>query len=128
MGAALVICCLFYIGSVVRKVSYQEQPRAEMRAFFGRIVLGDSKAQVRRTFAAGGTKELKLHPSAATSNRWTFQTPPEFGAGNWNLHLEFDARGNLVAKRIRTNDSVFEKPRESAPADEVAPDWTQPFP
>ena len=97
-----------------------------MKHLFGRIALGDSQTQVQKSFGAGGYRHLKLRP--VKTIRWLIRTPTEFGAGNWELWLDYDARATLVSKRIRTADSMKEKPHEPAPADEVASGRTQPFP
>jgi hypothetical protein len=127
LALVAIVISVVYIWSVWRKVSYQPEPRAEVKHLFSRIQLGQSKAQVQTVFTSGNYKHLKLH-QLPTDNRWLFSTPVEFGAGNWAFYIEYDEQSKVVALRVRTNDSVNEKPREMAPPDKVAPHWEKPFP
>ena len=100
---------------------FKPEARAEMRDLWNRVELGDSQAKFERDFAAGNPQSLELR--RWKSSYWAVRTPIEFGAGNWVLYVEFDERKRIGALRIRTTGSVDEKPRESAPADRVLPDW-----
>jgi hypothetical protein len=72
---------------------------------------------VRRIFDTGKYQSLKM--SEVDGDLWLVDTPVEFGAGNWQLRLEFtDAQ--LNACRIRSMDSKDFRPRE-APPDRIAP-------
>lgn len=105
---------------------FKPEARTELRDLWARVELGDSQTEFARDFAAGNYKTLKLRRSG--SPYWIVTTPFEFGTGNWMLHVEFDEKKRVGALRIRTADSVYEKARENAPADRVAPNWKRPFP
>ncbi len=118
--------CAIYIFSIVRKVSYQPEARREMRDLFRRASIGDSQARVRQIFGAGRYQTLTLRTIGPS--QWMVSSPPEFGAKNWAFYIEYDGRGKVGALGIRTNDSIYQKPRDSAPADKISPTWRQPFP
>ena len=77
---------------------------------------------------AGKYQTLNLY--RRQTQKWLVTTPIEWGAGNWHLHVEWDANGRLGALRIRTNDNIQQKPppRENAPADRIAPGFRSAFP
>ena len=92
-----------------------EEARSEVVEVFNAIRGGASQQEVERTMSSmehGQLRLLKVEPS-----EWLVQTPLQFGAGNWQLWIEFEGQ-EVRALRVRTADSKQVSP-EGAPADRL---------
>ena len=106
---------------------HRPESRVELKDFIGQIQLGDSQLKIQNLFTKTNYHQLQLK-IGLPANRWLVTTPHEWGAGNWYLHLEFDGKNELAASRVRTMDSVREKPHDAALPDKVTPSWKKAFP
>jgi hypothetical protein len=97
---------------------YNPVARQELRQAFSTLHLGDSPTQVRQSVQRRNYRYLKLRRWKRA--HWALDTPLEWGAKNWVLHLDFNGNA-LVAKRVRIADHVTLKPRGATFPDEIAP-------
>ena len=70
----------------------------------------DDRTEVLEKYWSHRTTDLRLHLDSPDA--WVVSMPLEFGAGDWNLRIEF-RNGRLSAVRIRTADGPA--PREAPP-------------
>lgn len=116
LAFSIVISVIWAIGFVLRKISFDPQSRVEIKHFYTRLQLGQTKSKVQSVFRSGNYQKLKLN---GTSTR--VSTPLEVGEGNWVLYIGYNAQNRVSSLKIRTIDSIYERPREPAPADKIAP-------
>lgn len=123
MGIARVILALFVvisaictIGFVLRAINYNAQARAEMKLLYDRLNLGQTKTQIQNIFKSGKYQKLKMNGFSTRVS-----TPLEVGEGNWVLYIGYNTQNRISSLKLCTIDSIYERPREPAPADKIAP-------
>lgn len=116
LALSIVISTIWAIGFVLRKMSFDPQSRVEMNHLNIRLKLGQTETQVQNVFKSGKYQKLKLNGSSTRVS-----TPSEVGEGNWVLYIGYNAQNRVSSLKLRTIDSIYERPREPAPADKVAP-------
>ena len=116
LALSIVISVIWAIGFVLRKMSFDPQSRVEMKHLYSRLKLGQTKTQVQNVFKIGNYQKLELSGSSTNVS-----TPFEVGAGNWVLYIGYNAQNRVSSLKLRTIDSIYERPREPAPADKIAP-------
>ena len=110
MGIATIalVAALFTPIAFVNRGEY----RAQIRGLYERLQPGMPRAQVREAVASHNYPNLQLQ--AGDSGTWYVQTPREFGAGNWELLIEFQGE-RVSAVRVRTADTHEYPPPEAPP-------------
>ena len=122
---AFVCCCLVaFVGALGfdlwRRYKFHPEPRREMRDLVAHVAPNDSRAQVQKFILARRYRHLSLQTSGP--DLWRLNTPPEWGAANWVLLIEWN-KDRVGALRLRTAANMKARPQETAPPDEVAPGW-----
>ena len=118
--APLVILCAAIIvvaaGVILERSPTKKESRREITELMHAFALGQSMEDVRTIFKNVAGKHSKL--LELSSSQWLVNTPPEFGAVNWYIWIDF-ASGKITALRVRLADGPEMKPPD-APSDKVA--------
>lgn len=86
--------------------------RTNLLVLYELLNIGDTEGEVLKIFDRNGMSALKL--SKWKSDQWVIATPLQLMADNWILLLDFE-NNRVVQIRIRTDDSINEKPASSPP-------------
>jgi hypothetical protein len=116
-GGIIVVCAVAVVvilWPMILAHIQAEEARSQVVAVFDAIRGGATKQEVETEVLSGHShlNLVKVGPS-----EWLVQTPLQFGAGNWQLWIEFDGPA-VTALRVRTSDSKQIVP-EGAPSDRV---------
>jgi hypothetical protein len=90
--------------------SEQVTSHAEMRDFLSRLDGTTTPEDVRRMM--GGYKHIYAHEPER--GPWSVLTPLSFDASNWVAWLDFE-NGKLARVRVRTYDSMGDRPKDGPP-------------
>jgi hypothetical protein len=112
----LLLLAAFIVGaSIFSPVAYlqRDRDRAEARSLYDHLQPGMARSEVQAALTSG--KYPHLRQWSQDPSLYVVSTPLLFGAGNWQLRVEFQAE-RVSAVRVRTADS-HEYPPPDAPTD-----------
>jgi hypothetical protein len=111
IGVIAIACVVIALGVWRSRVNGQAQ--TELLDLWANLSSSATSSDVESNFSKGHYQYLELRKE--TSDHWLVETPVQFGASNWCLHLTF-AGPKLAEMRIRLLDSSSIRP-DSAPQD-----------
>ena len=101
VAIAIAIYILMYRGSAAKK---------EVTKLYDAVNLGDDRSRLHEL--ANEFKMLTLRH--VSESNWFFETPLQFGAGNWILVVNW-TNDHVSAVRVRTADSLNSLPNSAPP-------------
>ena len=106
-----LVLTIFLSAIIYTRSSRRGEDRAKIVALMSEVSKHPTNQEVRRLLSESRFQGLTL---SQESNELVVETPIEFGAKNWVLHMEVnDSR--VISLRVRTADSVKEHPVGAPP-------------